>query len=327
MTSDISTAIPPPEYVELHDGAGLVRLDSVGQIEMTGVDAASFLNRMCTNQVERLAAGSGVETFLTDAKGHILVYLLVFQRPQSLVLRLVGGEAATVVEHLDRYIIRAKVELHDRSAQWGEFLLAGRKAEEVLATLASVPLPKLPLAHVETEAVGTVLSIRRLELGGPAAFLLSAGVEAVPFVEQALEQAGARRCGPEAAEALRIEAGWPCFGRDISAENLPQEVGRDALTISYHKGCYLGQETVARIESRGHVNKLLAGLRFAGPAVPPPGTELSAAGKPAGRITSATFSPHFAAALALGYVARGQHAAGSRLDSAFGPAEVVALPC
>src|SRR5205814_560451 len=117
----------------------------------------------------------------------------------------------------------------------------------------------------------------------------------------------------EALEMVRIEAGTPFFGQDITDKNLPQELGRDALAISFTKGCYLGQETVARIDALGHVNQTLRGLRFAGLEIPQAGADLSTPDKPdkaVAHVTSAAFSPRLAAPLALGYVRRGYEAPG-----------------
>jgi len=124
----------------------------------------------------------------------------------------------------------------------------------------------------------------------------------------------------------RLEAGFPFFDRDITAENLPQEVGRDAQAISFQKGCYLGQETVARIDALGHVNRVLRGVKFDGPAVPPPATVLLAGGKEVGRVTSAAWSPRRRAPLAFAYLRQSAAKAGTRLESSTGPSEVVALP-
>jgi hypothetical protein len=133
-------------------------------------------------------------------------------------------------------------------------------------------------------------------------------------------------CGWNALETLRIESGTPLLGVDFDERNLPQEVGRDAQAISFTKGCYLGQETVARIDALGHVNQRIAGVRFGGDAPPFAGTELTRGGAAVGRVTSAAWSPRLAAPLALAMVRREHGAPGTALESALGPCEVVALP-
>ncbi len=163
-------------------------------------------------------------------------------------------------------------------------------------------------------------------MAGSTGFLISARGEDVDAVYAALCRAGAVPSAGEAFEAARIERGFPWFGRDITDRNLPQEIGRDRLAISFVKGCYLGQETVARIDALGHVNKTLVGVRFLGPTIPASGTELTVGGQPAGLVTSASYSPRLAAPLALAFVRRGSNAPGARLHSAAGEAEVIELP-
>ena len=131
----------------------------------------------------------------------------------------------------------------------------------------------------------------------------------------------------KALEAIRIEEeGFPVIGLDITDKSLPQEVGRDEKAICFTKGCYLGQEIVARIDSRGAVAKVLSGLRFESSDVPAVGAELTHEGQPAGQITSAAYSPGFKASVALAYVRRPFHEPGVVLDSACGKATVVELP-
>src|SRR5690606_6094431 len=129
-----------------------------------------------------------------------------------------------------------------------------------------------------------------------------------------------------AVEVARIEAGMPLYGMDITDDNLPQEVDRNDWAISFNKGCYLGQETVARIDALGHVNRTLVGLRFASESVPEPGGELLAGDKVVGHVTSAAWSPAQRRAVALGYVRQGHNRPSARLVSAVGEAEVIALP-
>ena len=129
-----------------------------------------------------------------------------------------------------------------------------------------------------------------------------------------------------AFDALRVEADMPLFGVDFDASNLPQEVARNDRAISFTKGCYLGQETVARIDALGHVNQELTGVRFEGAEVPAAGTELTHGGSVAGRVTTATFSPRLDGPLALAMVRREWLAPGTRLETPVGPCDVIMLP-
>ncbi len=168
--------------------------------------------------------------------------------------------------------------------------------------------------------------IHTIEPSEPRGFLILVEPGAADAAAGALVDAGARPCTLAVLEARRIEMGWPVYGRDITAENLPQEVGRDRHTLCFTKGCYLGQETIARIESRGHVNQRLVGLRFPTAESPADGTPLSIAGEVVGRVTSAAYSPRLGSALALGYVRRAYLAAGTVLETAHGRVEITALP-
>jgi folate-binding protein YgfZ len=324
--SDVTSHDWVADYMALSEEAGLVPLAAGTQVELRGEDRVTFLNRMCTQKVDSLTAGQGCEAFLTNARGRIVAYALVFAGAESLILHSARGQAEKLLTHLDYYLIREKVELHDRSMAWSELLLAGPKAEELLGRLVDVDLPREYLAHVAADLAGNRVSIRRLQMAGPATLLLSSDAKGGAEVSQYLQDAGARLCGSQVAEALRIEAGRPEYGRDISEENFPQEVARDERTISHDKGCYLGQETVARIDSRGHVNQFLTGLRFEMAKEVAVGTEVTSEGQVVGYVTSATFSPRLSSALALGYLRRGHHQPGSRLESAAGPVEVVSLP-
>lgn len=314
------------EYEALHSQAGLVDFSSRTRIEFRGDDRASFLHNLCTNEVRKLAPGAGCEAFIADARGHLAGHGFILCRPASLLLETVPGEEEKLLAHFDRYLIREKVELSGRTADEAEFLLAGPQAAELLAALVAAELPSQRLASVETELAGCRALIARVDWTRAGGFLAICGQSDAVAVWQALRRAGARPCGQQAWQTARIEAGLPIYRADLSEKNLPQEAGRDALAISFVKGCYLGQETVARIDALGHVNKSLVGLRFADSRVPEPGLELSADGQAAGQVTSACFSPQFGCPLALGFVRRGLSEPGTRLETPLGAAEVINLP-
>jgi folate-binding protein YgfZ len=145
------------------------------------------------------------------------------------------------------------------------------------------------------------------------------------FRETALSD-GLVECGLATLNTLRIEAGTPLYGVDFDERNFPQEVGRDEQAISFTKGCYLGQETVARIDALGHVNQRIVGVKFVGETIPTAGTELTAGGATVGHVTSAAYSPLLLTPLALAMVRREHRAVGSRLESTVGSCEVVNFP-
>jgi tRNA-modifying protein YgfZ len=296
------------DYRTLSTTAGVVDLaGDRSRVELLGADRVAFLQNFCTNDVRSLPENQGCEAFLLNAKGHVLFYVNVWKRPESLVVELGAGRGAALVKHLDKYLIREQVMLHDRSAEWGELLVAGPQAEAHVRDVPSA-LTGMPLAWT----------------AGPNYAVVGLRTEIEAWREQ-LVSAGVAPCGIAAIDALRIEAGYPIDGIDVTDKNLAQEVDRIERTISFKKGCYLGQETVARLDALGHVNKTLVGLKYAEAGfdnVPKPGTELTAVGQPVGQVTSSAYSPRLETAVALAYVKQGHNTPGTRLESVCGPATV-----
>ena len=257
---------------------------------------------------------------------------LVTCRDDSLVLVTVPQQAASLIAHLDRYVIREDVQLQDSTSDRAYFLLAGnsRRIENAIS-IAPTKHEGQPILRtlVNTESKLADLPVHWIgwDLLGPVfGRLIEVDVRDAERARDALVERRLRPCGEAAFHALRIEAGTPLFGVDFDERNLPQEVGRNDRAISFTKGCYLGQETVARIDALGHVNQQLAGVRFSGDVPPNVGAELLHVGKTAGHVTSATYSPKLQAPLALAMVRREQCAVGTRLESPAGPGEVVSLP-
>jgi len=314
------------QYEQLTAGAGYVDLSGRTQIELTGADRAALLHNLCTNDVLRLQTGQGCEAFLTSVRGKTLAHLFVFCGSESLLIDAVAGQAEAIVPHLDKYIITEDVQVCDRSDTQGELAVAGARAADALAKLVECEIPAERFAHRECTIDGNPVHLRRVDLTGPDSFLLATPADRMIGLTKALREAGVAECLGPAFNTARIEFGTPLFGQDIQPDNLPQELNRDQAAISFTKGCYLGQETVARIDALGHVNKALCGVRFAGEQAPRPGTILKRDGTSVGRVTSCCLSPKLGCPLALAFLRRGSNAPGQQLDSEFGQAEVVALP-
>ena len=317
---------PAAEYEALATAVSLVDLSARTRIELTGEDRAKFLHNLCTNEVRKLSAGAGCEAFLCDARGHVLFHVFVICRPESLIIETMPGEGPRLLAHLDRYLIREQVALADRGPETCELLVAGPLAAATIGKLAANALPTERLGNDAIELAGSSVIAVQTDWIGIEGFLLIGDRADGAKLWQALHAAGARPCGAEALETARIEAGFPWNGIDISDKNLPQEVARDSQAISFVKGCYIGQETVARIDALGHVNKSLAGVKFSCKEAPQPGAELKADEQTVGEVTSACFSPRFNAPLALAYLRRGHNQPVGELESACGAAEVVKLP-
>lgn len=311
------------QYDALTTAAGLVDLDHRTQIEISGIDRTAWLNNLCTNDVKRLKPGTGCEAFLTTVQGKTLAHVFVFCLEKSLVIDTVPSAADVIIPHLDRYIISEDVQLRDRTSEWHELLVAGPRADAVLAALGEAQLPSELLAHAQAELAGTSVALRRVDWAGPGGVLFCCPTAEAGAVREAIDQAGAVACKWETFEAIRIEAATPFFGQDITKDNLPQEIDRNERSINFTKGCYLGQETVARIDALGHVNKLLRPVRFTGNEIPPPDTELRVGETVVGKVTSAAWSPKHDSPLALAYIRRGHETPGTSLESDLSKAVVV----
>ncbi|MBP87637.1 MAG: folate-binding protein [Planctomycetaceae bacterium] len=309
----------------LRDGAGYCDFSSRTQIEILGADRAKVLHGLCTNDINRLNSGEGCEAFLTNIQGRTIGFVYVFCLDKSLVLETVPGHSDHLIASIDRYVIREDVALSDRSAEWGELLLSGEQSASLLGSLADFELPSESLGTCQGLVAGIETEVRRVSYCAPTAFFLRCQANEAQQLAEALESADAAACSPEAVDIGRIEMGTPLFGQDITDENLPQEVNRDSQAISFTKGCYLGQETVARIDALGHVNRKLVQLRFAGEQVPAPGSPIELDGKRLATITSSCISERLGRPLALAYVRRGQERPGNVLASEYGDATVVQL--
>ncbi len=307
-------------------GAVLLDLSHRGRVAVTGPDRSRWLHGMVTADVERLSPGQGCLATVVTAKGRLVADLRIFARPDELWLELDESRTEPLLAQLSRLLVMEDCELRDRSAETAMLGIHGPRASEILRGL-DPGLPDL-LEHGQasiTIADQGAVAIGSRELGLPGVDLWLAPAACEP-VWEALRKAGAIPIGSDAAELLRLEAGRPRFGAELDEETLPLEAGLERA-ISYDKGCYVGQEIIARATYRGHVNQKLVGLWISGESEAPPGAALSAGGKELGRIRSSAISPWFDRPIALGYVRREAVQPGTPLELPDGrTATVTALP-
>jgi folate-binding protein YgfZ len=314
-------------YESLHHDAVAFCPAGRSQIELSGQDRTTFLHSFCTGDIKKLKPGQGCEAFITNHQGKAVGHVLVFCEEDRLLLDAASGQTEKIIKHLDRFLISERVEFKDHSQQWYEILVAGPNAEQMLR---QVGVEKSFSQMLEQKTVNEVgLRLRKVDLlGDIPAFLLFS-------VKGLLDDTIGRLCALGCRDAVveysalhiaRVEAGYPLYGIDITEDNLPQEVTRNEQAISFTKGCYLGQETIARLDALGHVNRILTGLKFPEGANPQPGEVIMQGDKKIAQITSVAYSPKLQAPLALAYV-RSIHATpGKRIPYGDGEAEVVKLP-
>jgi folate-binding protein YgfZ len=304
-------------YLAVNTRVGLCDRSGRARLEVLGPDRARFLHNLTTNDVNGLAAGRGLEAFVTSPQGKTLGYVTLLALADRILLRTDAGGLEHVLPHLQKYGVFDDVSLEDLGARTCELHLAGPLAHDMILRCGGELPGESDLSHVETRIAGrAVRVVREAPTGRPGLTLVGDVADSALLadtMERAGEPLGIVVVGLDVFNALRIEAGTPVFGLDVTTENLPQELGRDDRAISFTKGCYLGQETVARIDALGHVNKVLRGLLFPPGPVPPAGAALEANGKRVGAVTSAADSPGWGAPVALAYVRSAQAVEGTEL--------------
>ncbi len=232
----------------MDQGAMLYDVSSGGLLVLRGEDRRTFLHNFCTNDIEGLADGEACEAFVTDMRGHVLEHVWVSAQSEGLWLHTLGPPVESLRSHLEKYVITEDVVIEDVTSTTSRVVVCGDQARVAAGLISETSATAVSRAPVCWVSDGDVLLW--LETESDSELPLVAVATGVPVGT------------PLAFDARRIEALLPIVGLDINSEHLAQEVDRDNLAISFAKGCYLGQETIARIQSRGRVNRLLRGLGF-----------------------------------------------------------------
>jgi folate-binding protein YgfZ len=314
------------EFQALLSGCGVYDLSWRSKIAVTGGDRVRWLNGMVSNNVRDLAPGHGVYAFLLNAQGRIQADLYAFQRGDSLLVDMERGQRDKILQLFDHYIIADDVEIVDISAKLTALGLTGPESRKLLER-AGIAVPDL--AHLQFAEVAWQQNTVTLLRSGEEAresWQLWVAPEQVGELWDALHQAGARPIGTAALNLFRISRGIPQFGVDIRERDLPQETGQ-TRALNFTKGCYLGQEIVERIRSRGAVHRQFTAFAVEG-ALPEPGAKIlpEEEEKEVGEITSCAILPLPAGdrRVALGYLRR--EAAGKDLRAGTAKVKPASLP-
>jgi len=286
------------EYHAIRERAALVDRSYYGRLRIGGNDALDLLNRLSSNKVIDMPSGEGVSTVLTTNKGRIIDLLLVMNMGEYLLVITSPQTPAKVVEWLDLYTFGEDVTVEDVTEETALISLMGPKAGKILGTADAEALPLYGVAEV---TIGDIqLPVIRTDVLGIASYDLLTTTSQAEKVWDALAQAGAVAVGEEALETVRVEQGVPRYGREMGEEFNPLEAGLNS-SISYVKGCYIGQEVVLRLNTYDKVQKHLMAIAFEedSPAI---ATHMEIEGKDAGVLTSVVDSPILGYALALGYI-------------------------
>ncbi len=271
-----------PGFQALRDSAAILDLSDRGRIRVTGDDRARLLHAMTTNHVQGLKPGEGLYAFFLNAQGQIQadVYVLCFE--DHLLLDVEPETRQAVYEHLDRFIIADDVTLEDVTEATFAFGLEGPRALE-LAGAAGMTAPHAACSHTEWEPY----SVAAISFSGAPGVQVYGPALRKDEALGLLTNAGAIEATAADGEAFRITKFKPRYGRDFTEKSLPQETQQMKAAVHFQKGCYLGQEIVERVRSRGHVNKLLVGFTGDSEHVPEVGAAVAYGGKEDGEVTSA----------------------------------------
>lgn len=321
-----SYSSPGEEYDALTGAVGLVRRSHVGRLELTGEDALDLLNRLSTNKLEDLTPGAGMGSVLTSAKGRIVDLLLVLMLEDRLLL-LVGPDARErVAEWIDFFTFTEDVTVRDLTADTAMFSLIGPNAASLVEEFAGEAVAALPVYSVRAANVGGInVTVVRDDFGELPGFDFIASAEDGGRLWRYLVERsagdGAKPVGSLALETVRVEQGVPAPGRELSEDYNPLEA--DLLRhISFNKGCYVGQEVIARLDTYKKVSKYLVGLSWDGQHLPPTGVSLTADGRRSGVVTSSVRSDRLQRGIGLGYVRKAYAQPGSTLTLEHGGGEV-----
>ncbi len=274
------------------------------RLELMGPDRERFFGGMVTAAIEGLEPGTGRFGFITDVRGRILASAAVLALEDRLWLEIPKGRGRTIIEHLDKYIVTDQVEILPLG-DMASVRIAGPRSAEVLADLGASATRDLtePWSHTQVELLDYQARLVREGHSPVPAFSLWQSSAIAPLMAEDLADAGVPQAGAEATEALRIEHGHPLWGVDYDDANLPQETGIEDA-VDYEKGCYLGQEIVARIHYRGQPARRMCRLVFEPGHTPASGAAIEFDGRPAGTVTSVSPSPRDDAAIGLALLPR-----------------------
>ena len=321
----------------LREGAVTGAIADRRQIAVAGPERASFLQGLLTNDIPPLSAGRGCYAAWLTPQGRMLTDLHVLESGDMILLDVPAGEVEQAAARLEQFHFTEDVQIASLAGSLRAVWLHGPRAPEVLEELApreGAPHERGPFAgwtdhqNARVEIGGASVVIARIDQLGVPGYAIYADVQREDELTKALVAAGAVPAAPATLEAARIEAGYPIFGIDMTADTIPLEAGIEGRAISLTKGCYVGQEVIIRVLHRGHgrVARKLVGLRVEG-AAPRRGARIFSGDREIGFVTSAAQSPRLGG-IALGYVHRDflEPGAAVEVDAGAGRSRAVVTP-
>jgi folate-binding protein YgfZ len=324
--ADVASDHDRPGFQASIAGCAVFDLSSKARIRVSGSDRVRWLNGMVTNNIRDLALGQGLYAFLLNPQGRILGDLYAYNVGDELIVETDKTQLSKILEIFERYIIMDDVEIADITQKQLVIGVVGRKAQTILAA-SGLPVPALqPLKFATLPWLGKEATIIRGDFPTVETYEIWVAPEDAESALAAIGNAGAVPAGATTLERMRIVSGIPRYGSDIREKDLPQET-EQYRALNFNKGCYIGQEIVERIRSRGAVHRQFTGFAIDG-TLPEPGVEIQFEGKKVGEITSVAAVPFgdITRNIALGYIRREISALHKSLDGGRFQATPVNVP-
>ncbi len=298
------------EHRTVRQAVGIADLSHRGKIRVTGDDRAKWLQSIISNDVLPLQPGQGRYSSILTHKGKMLTYFRVYMQPNTIMLEDVGEIGETTFQAMRKFLLYGtKARMENCAENWGLLLISGPKTSHVIQSAFGVDVTDLKPVNFVTAQIGgnTALVLRTEETGEvDIEILLPADGLSTTWssVMETGTKFGIKAIGNHAREALRIEAGIPKAGQDLNEEIVPPEANLESKAFSLSKGCYPGQEVVARMDTYGNVRRKLVGLVLNDSTVPPHGSKLFSGDREVGWVSSAARSPQLNTVIAFGFPLR-----------------------
>lgn len=326
----------PAEHAAVRSAVGLTDLSHRGRLRVTGEDRAKWLQSIISNDILPLVEGRGIYSSLLTHKGKMLAYFRVYALSDALLVEDVGEVGDATQQALRKFLLYGtKAKMESLRDSWGLLLVSGPKAAELVRQAIGVDAGSLPIPSCVVHTIDGISGmVLRTEETGETDVEILVPSDQLGAVWDRLWQSGQplglHAFGSSAHEVLRIEAGLPRAGIELTEEIVPPEANLEGKAFSLSKGCYPGQEVVARMDTYGHVRRRLVGLRIEDGTLPPRGAKLFSQDREVGWISSAVHSPRVGGPIALGFPLRDFSTPGTvltiDLDGHKVPATVSALP-
>ncbi len=306
MTQTAKLTTPETALRAARESAVLAHRPAPGVLKVTGEDALDLINRLSTNEVEEMADGSGLSTVLTTNKGRVVDLLTILYLPDHWLLITSPGTQQKVIDWIEEFTFGEEIEVEDVTAETAVLTIVGPRAPDIMHTLAQADFSALPTHHsIQTSISGSEVLVSKADPAlGEAFTLLAPTASARTLGAEILaagEAFGMREMDADSYEVFRIAEGVLVYGKELGEEVNPLEAGLWEA-VSFTKGCYVGQEVVARLNTYEKVKRYLAKLSFEDGPLPEAGTSLTVEGKDAGKLTSVSPVAESGRRAALGYV-------------------------